>query len=87
MQKLIRKLPKRLANCELRTANSNPAVRLKIGENDRVNIITHLSDSEELFLGNKLFSNDKWGALYVHLFHVFVFCPRSSTTPLDLFTL
>ena len=25
MQKLIRKLPKRFANCELRTANLNPA--------------------------------------------------------------
>ena len=27
MQKLIRKLPKRFANCELRTANSNPGTR------------------------------------------------------------
>ena len=30
MQKLIRKLPKRIANCELRTANSNPAIHEKI---------------------------------------------------------
>ena len=26
MQKLIRKLPKHFANCELETANSNPAI-------------------------------------------------------------
>ena len=36
---------------------SNDSIRLKIGENDRVNIITHLSDLEELFPRNKLFSN------------------------------
>ena len=27
MQKLIRKLPKRFANCELQTANSNPGFK------------------------------------------------------------
>ena len=37
---------------------SNGSIRLKIGENDRVNIITHLSDFEELFPENKLFSKD-----------------------------
>ena len=30
IQKQIRKLPKRFADCELRTANSNPASSLKI---------------------------------------------------------
>ena len=37
---------------------SNGSIRLKIGENDWVDIITHLSDLEELFPGNKFFSNN-----------------------------
>ena len=35
----------------------NGSFRLKIGENDRVNIITHLSDLDEIFARNKLFSS------------------------------
>ena len=38
MQKLIRKLPKRFANCELRTANSNPEVVTKIINKVGINI-------------------------------------------------
>ena len=37
---------------------SNGSIRLKIGENDRVNIKTHFSDLEKLFSGNKLFPSD-----------------------------
>ena len=37
---------------------SNGSFRLKIGENDRVNIKTHLSDLVEMFARNKLFSSD-----------------------------
>ena len=37
---------------------SNSSIRLKTSENDRINIITHLSDLEEFFPGNKVFWNN-----------------------------
>ena len=46
---------------------SNASTRLKIYENDRVYIITHLIDLEELFPGNRLLSNGK-GDLYAPFF-------------------
>ena len=51
---------------------SNGSFRLKIGENDRVNIKTHLSDLVEMFARNKLFSSDIQGALYFHLILVYI---------------
>ena len=51
---------------------SNGSIRLHIGENDRHNITTHLSNLEELFPGNKDFSNENFGALYAHFFHIYI---------------
>ena len=36
---------------------TNGSIRLRTVENGRTNVITHLSNLEELFPGNKLFSD------------------------------
>ena len=36
---------------------TNGSIRLRTVENGRANVITHLSDLEELFPGNELFSD------------------------------
>ena len=51
---------------------SNGYIRLKVGENDRVNSITHLSDLEELFPRNKFFRTTT-RVLYMLIFFAFIY--------------
>ena len=51
---------------------SNGFIRLRIGENDRVNNITHLSDLEELFPGNNFFQTTA-RVLYMLIFFTFIY--------------